>query len=480
MITMKRRSGSHHEGASGREGEGEKETSTGLLPLAHSPPLPLVQQASLLYGTVALMLLTTAMGCGKASATPTGPAPQAPEVDVCLPVFQEITDFEDFTGQTESVRTIDIRARVTGYLKAVHFKHGAEVKQGDLLFEIDPPYYEAEFARTEGMVAQTEARLARLKLDYARAERNLSTKVITQEQFDQVSGDLKEAAANLKTAQAQHKIASVNLGYCTIRAPIDGRMSRPNVDPGNLVKADDTTLSLSRIVAQNPVWAYFDLDERTMLRLRRLVHSGKSGALGESQLPVFIGLADEEGYPHQGVLNFEDNRLDPSTGTLRVRGEFSNEDRVLQPGLFVRVRLPIGEQYQALLVPEQAVGTDQGQKFVYVIDADDQVTYQRVTTGKLREGLRVITDGISSGDRIVMTGVQRVQAGMKVVPKLVNVKGESVEEAEADERGREGEEERGRNQESPTPPLSPSPAHARSDDGNESDSETNKQKGAAQ
>jgi RND family efflux transporter MFP subunit len=342
--------------------------------------------------------------------------PTAPEVDVCLPVYDEITDFEDFTGQTEAVRTIDMRARVTGYLKAVHFKHGAEVKKGDLLFEIDPPYYEAEQARTEGLVAQAEARLNRLKLDYDRAERNLGTKVITKEQFDLVSGDLAEAEANLKTAKAQLKIASVNFGYCTIRAPIDGRMSRPNVDPGNLVRADDTVLT--RIVAQDPMWVYFDLDERTMLRLRRLVRSGYSDPTDEPPLPVFIGLADEDGYQHEGVLNFEDNRLDPSTGTLRVRGEFVNGDRLLRPGLFVRVRLPIGEPYQALLVPEQAVGTDQGQKFVYVVDSDNKITYRPVKVGKLREGLRVITDGVTSGDRIVTTGVQRVQPGMKVEMKL--------------------------------------------------------------
>ncbi|HWB12582.1 MAG TPA: efflux RND transporter periplasmic adaptor subunit [Pirellulales bacterium] len=377
--------------------------------------------ATILGGCLCLLYLTACLGCDKASATAASQMPKAPEVDVCLPTYREITDFEDFTGQTESVRTIDIRARVTGYLREVHFKHGAEVKKGDLLFEIDPPYYEAEQSRTQGLVAQAEARLNRLKLDFARAERNHPMGVITQEQFDLVKGDLAEAEANLKTAKAQLKIATVNLGYCTIRAPIDGRMSRPNVDPGNLVRADDTLLT--RIVAQNPMWVYFDLDERTMLRLNRLAQSSESDAGAEETVRVFIGLADEEGYPHQGVLNFEDNRLDPNTGTLRVRGEFANDDRLLRPGLFVRVRLPIGDMYQALLVPEQAVGTDQGQKFVYVVDSDDKITYRRIKTGKLYEGLRVITDGISSGDRIVTTGVQRVQPGMKVEVKLTESNG---------------------------------------------------------
>jgi RND family efflux transporter MFP subunit len=387
---------------------------------------PALAKASLSHPMVMLLIVLAAAGCGRASATPIAQAPAAPEVDVCLPTYKEITDFEDFTGQTESVRTIDMRARVTGYLKTVHFKHGSEVKQGDLLFEIDPPYYEAEFARTEGMVAQAEARLSRLKLDYERAQKNYPTGVITKEQFDQVSGDLKEAAANLKTAQAQHKIASVNLGYCTIFAPITGRMSRPNVDPGNLVRADDTMLT--RIVAQDPVWVYFDIDERSMLRLRRLEKSGYSDTDGDLSFPVFIGLADEQGYTHQGVLNFEDNRLDPSTGTLRVRGEFNNSDRLLRPGLFVRVRLPIGEPYPALLVPEQAIGTDQGQKFVYLVDSDDTIVYRGVKVGKLFDGQRVIIDGVSSGDRIVTTGVQLVRPGMKVSVKLVD---ETVDQSES-------------------------------------------------
>jgi RND family efflux transporter MFP subunit len=351
------------------------------------------------------------------------PPPKTPEVEVSMPVYREISDHEDFTGQTEAVKTIDIRARVTGYLKSVNFKHGAEVEKGDVLFEIDPPYYEAEYDRTGGLLAQTEARLKRLKLDHARAEQLRPAGTITKEQYDLVSGDLAEAEANLQAAKAAHKIASVNLGYCTIKAPISGRMSRPNIDPGNLVKADDTSLSLTRIVAQDPMWVYFDLDERTMLRLRRLVPwSGSVPDAEDAQLPVFIGLADETGYSHEGRLDFRDNRLDPSTGTLRVRGVFSNADRLLTPGLFVRVRLPIGEKHQALLVPEQAVGTDQGQKFVYVVDNKDEVSYRRVKVGKLYEGMRVITEGIFPGERIVVTGVQRVQPGMKVEAKLVENK----------------------------------------------------------
>lgn len=356
-------------------------------------------------------------GCQHAAGPEPPKAPPPPEVVVTLPTYEEITDHEDFTGQTEAVKSIDIHARVTGYLKAVHFQHGAEVEAGAPLFEIDPPHYEAEVARTEGNVAQAEARLARLKLDFERADKLQPTGVITKEQFDLVSGDLAEAEASLKAAQAELKIARTNRGYCDIRAPIAGRLSRPFIDPGNLAIGNETMLT--RIVTQDPMYVYFDIDERTMLRLRRLAQKRVSASTQEESHPLLMGLADEQGYPHQGVLNFEDNRLDPSTGTLRVRGVFPNPDRLLTPGLFVRVRVPIGEPYRALLVPEPALGADQGQKFLYVVDDKNEVSYRRVQVGRLHGQLRVVTEGVSPGERVVVSGLQRVRAGAKVAPKLI-------------------------------------------------------------
>ena len=355
-------------------------------------------------------------GCNRASP-PAPPAPKPPEVVVALPIYEEITDHEDFTGQTEAVKSIEIRARVTGYLKTVHFQHGAEVEAGQVLFDIDPPYYEAEVDRAEGNMAQAEAHLARLKLDFERAEKLHPTGVITKEQYDLITGDLAEAEATLKASKAALKIARVNLGYCEIKAPIAGRLSRPFIDPGNLAVGDETILT--RIVAQDPMFVYFDLDERTMLRLRRLVQQGASASAQSESLPLLMGLADEQGYPHQGTLNFEDNRLDPSTGTLRVRGVFANADRLLSPGLFVRVRIPIGAPYRALLVPEPAIGADQGQKFLYVVDDKDEVAYRRVQAGRLYGQMRVITEGVSPGERVVVSGLQRVRPGAKVAPKLV-------------------------------------------------------------
>ncbi|MBX3411445.1 MAG: efflux RND transporter periplasmic adaptor subunit [Pirellulales bacterium] len=369
---------------------------------------------SYLYILPLSLLALPLAGCGQ--APPPMPPMLPPQVEVALPVYQDIRDYEDFTGQTEAVTSIDVRARVTGYLAAVHFKHGAEVQAGDVLFDIDPPYYKAEAARAEGLVAQAEARLERLKLDFQRSKENLARGVITQSAHDLMTSDVAEAEAALKSAQASLTIANVNLGYTKVRSPIAGRVSRPFIDPGNLVKADDTILT--RVVSQNPMWVYFDLDERTLLRLRRASSEGTVAAMAGTHADVLMGLADEKGYPHQGQLNFEDNRVDPSTGTLRVRAVFDNNDRLLSPGLFVRVRVPIGEPYRALLVPESALGTDQGQRFLYVVDDEGIVAYRRVDVGSLHSGLRVVTNGLSPNEKVVVVGLQRVMPGAKVDAKL--------------------------------------------------------------
>lgn len=367
-----------------------------------------------------LMLLAaaaTVAGCGKFGGPPAGPPPFQPlAVEVALPTSAEITDYEDFSGTTEATRTIDIRARVTGYLRAVHFKHGAVVKKGEPLFEIEPTHYAAEVDRATGVVAEAEAHLKRLNLDHERARKLHPTGTITKEQFDLITGNVAEAEATLQAAKASLKMANTNLGYCQIAAPFDGRMSRPNIDPGNLVKADDTMLS--RIVTQDPIWVYFDLDERTMLRLRRLAPYAGMGGDDEAPIPVLMGLSDEKGYPHVGKLDFEDNRLDPATGTLKIRAVFDNEDRLLSPGLFVRVRLQIGKPHPALLVPESAIGTDQGQKFLYVVDAKDEVVYRKVEVGKQYEGMRMIAGNLNPDERVVVLGLQRARPGTKVVPKM--------------------------------------------------------------
>jgi RND family efflux transporter MFP subunit len=357
-------------------------------------------------------------GCTKPQLQAPAP-PKPPEVYVDLPTTGEITDYEDFSGRTVAIKTIDIRARVTGYLQKINFKEkeGGDVEKGFVLFEIDPRPYQAEVLRTKANLLQAEAHLKRLKLDYQRMEKLVGSKSISREQFDLVAGERAEAEATVESVKANLALARLNLNFTQVLAPISGRVSRTQLDPGNLVRSDETILTT--IVATDPVYAYFEVDERTMLRIRRYMEEGHLESKKDQGLPVKMGLADEQGFPREGFVNFVDNRLDPNTGTLQIRGIFKNADRMLSPGLFVRVRLPIGKPYRALLVSEQALGSDQGQKFVYVVDNDNKAQYRRVQVGKLQQGRRVIVEGLSTGERVVVSGLQRVRPGAVVEPKIL-------------------------------------------------------------
>jgi len=356
---------------------------------------------------------------GKAGG-PGGPgaAPPPPEVVVALPRTGQITDHEDFTGRTVANKTIEIRARVTGYIDKINFieNEGRDVESGSVLFEIDPRLYEAEVARAQANLQQTQTRLKRVELDYDRALKTVASRTITQEQFDQVAGDRAEAKAQVEIMKANLDLAKLNLTYTKVTAPISGRVSRRQLDQGNLVRADETVLAT--IVSMDPMYAYFELDERTLLKLRRAVEEeGMISTRNENAVPIMMALADEEGYPHEGVVDYFDNQLDAGTGTLQARAVFDNRDRMLAPGMFVRVRLPIGQPYQALLVPEQALGTDQGQKFVYVVDDQNRAQYRRIEVGKLEQGQRVVVGGITASDRVIVSGLQRVRPGEVVVPR---------------------------------------------------------------
>jgi RND family efflux transporter MFP subunit len=391
-----------------------------------------VNASKYLAAIVFLALAALIAGCGQrtapsgaAAGPPAGPGgpggapPPPPEVLVETPGVGQITDYEDFTGRTVASKTIEIRARVTGYIDKINFhaKEGRDVEVGSVMFEIDPRPYEAEVARANANLLQAATRLKRVELDYDRAKKTVATRTITQEQFDQVAGDRAEARAQVEIMKANLDVAQLDLNYTKVKAPISGRVSRTQLDQGNLVRADDTVLAT--IVAMDPMYGYFELDERTLLRLRRVVDAqGTISTRNENSVPVKMALADEEGYPHDGMVNYFDNQLDPSTGTLQARGVFDNADRMLSPGMFVRVRLPIGQPYRALLLSEQALGTDQGQKFVYVIDEQNKAQYRRVQVGKLERGQRVILDGIAEGDRVVVSGLQRVRPGVEVNPKL--------------------------------------------------------------
>jgi RND family efflux transporter MFP subunit len=362
----------------------------------------------------------TICGCGKSQAQTGGP-PQMPppEVEVSFPITDEVTDYVDFPGRIEAVNSVEVMARVTGYLENVHFREGSDVNEGDLLFEIDSRSYDAELARAEGSVVQSEGRLTRLNGDYERAQALVARGAMSKEEFARITGDRTEAQGVVAVNKAARDLAALNVSFTKVRAPISGRISRRSITPGNLVKADET--SVTSIVSLDPVYAYFDLDERTMLHLKRLIREEKVKWSLEAGLPLLIGLADEQGFPRQGTINFAENRIDPDTGTWRLRGRFDNHDNALSPGLFVRVRLPIGQPHPATLIPEEALGTDQGQKFVYVIDEAGKAEYRRVKIGRLHEDLRVIEEGLSTGDKVVVNGLQRVRPGIEVNAQLVPI-----------------------------------------------------------
>ena len=353
------------------------------------------------------------VGCQQNVAKP--PPAKTVEVIVSPAVKHDITDYEDFTGTLEAFKKIDITSRVTGYLEKVNFKEGGIVKKDQVLFEIDQRPAKAELDKTEAAVVQAEARAKRLLGDFQRAQDLLRSRSISKEEFEKVAGDFEEAKAAVGVTVASRKSAQLTYEYTKVLSPIDGRAGRTMLDEGNLIKADSTVLTT--VVTQDPIFAYFDVDERTLLKLRRLV---KEGALPKSEsdrVRVVMALADETGFPHVGEVDFEDNKIDPATGTQRLRGVFANKNGLLAPGMFVRVRFQVGSARPAIVVPEEGVGTDQGQKYVYLVDDKNEVIYRKIKAGTLEKGWRVVEDGLSAGDRIVVSGLQRVRPMMKVEPR---------------------------------------------------------------
>lgn len=344
-------------------------------------------------------------------------------VTVSYPVEREVTDYADYTARTAAVESVELRARVSGYLDKVNFKAGALVTKGDVLFEIDPRTYQAVLKQAEGNLAAADARAKRLTADVARAEKLIRTQTIAREEYDKYVGDLGEAVASQASQAAAVERAKLDLGFTKITAPVTGRVSRAIVTVGNLVQAGDQTggTLLTTIVSVDPMYAYFDVDEHTVLRVKQLIREGKAKSPDDPNIPVWLGLANEAGHSHHGTVQFIDNQLNPKTGTLRVRGVFPNKDEALSPGYFARIRVPIGEPHKALLITERALDTDQGQKVVYVVDRDNKVSTRPVKLGALQDGWREITDGLKSGERVIVNGLQQVRPGMTVAPNLIDM-----------------------------------------------------------
>jgi len=387
--------------------------------------------------TTFVLLVFSLMMLGCTQKPMEKPAPKPPEVLVTEAVAETIVDFEEFTGHTEAKNMVEVRARVTGYLDKVYFADGDTVKEDDVLFEIDPRPYQTEVQRAEAAVYQSEVKFRRLDLDFKRVAALRQTRSVSQEDYDKVHGDRGEAEAAIRVARADLDKARLNLDYTKVyvrnldnggkadpKRPRTGRVSRRMKDPGNLIKADETLLAT--IVTLNPMYVYFDVDERTVLALRNLVAQKKIKSV--SEMTFRFELADDEGtFPYVGKINFEDNKLDSGTGTLQLRGEFENT-KGLSHGQFVRIRLYVGTPRKAILVPERALGTDQGQKFLYVVttgsDKEGKPLYKAeyrggadLELGTLRDGRRVIEKGVRVGEHIIWSGLQRVRKDAAIAPK---------------------------------------------------------------
>jgi RND family efflux transporter MFP subunit len=369
------------------------------------------------------LVLGFCLGLAGCTPAPSGaPAPTPTSVMVSYPVEREVTDYADFTGRTAAVDAVDVRARVWGYLDKVTFKEGMLVKKGDVLFEIDPRTYHAALHQAEGNLASLEARLKRLDADLGRAEQLVGRGAMSREERDRIAGDRGETAASIRALQAAVDRAKLDLAFTKVTAPVSGRVSRYNVTVGNLVQSGESGGTvLTTIVSVDPMYVYFDVDERTVLRVRQLIREGKAKSARETEWPVSLGLSADEGYPHQGTIDFVDNQVNPRTGTLRVRAIFPNKDEVISPRFFARVRVPVGFPRQALLVTDRAIDNDQGQKILYVVNDKNEVASRPIRVGVLDDGLRAIEDGLRPGERIIVTGLQQVRPGVTVEPKLVDM-----------------------------------------------------------
>lgn len=340
-----------------------------------------------------------------------------PAVSVMQPVQREIVEWDEYIGRLESPETVEIRARVSGYLDKVHFKEGKEVKKGDLLFTIDQRPYRAEFdhAEAEYQRALSQAELA--KNDAERAKRLIGTKAISEEDHDTKVKTYLAAQATERSGKATLESAKLNLEFTEVRAPISGRVSRAIVTEGNLISTgvggSGATL-LTTIVSLDPLYLYGDADERSILKYLKLRREGTRVSARDETIPAEMALADETGFPHKGFMDFVDNRIDPTTGTMRARGVFSNADHSLSPGFFGRIRIPGSGKYQALLIPDRALGSDQAQKFVYVVNAEKKVEFRPVNIGPMVDGLRVVKEGLKPGEQIIVEGLLRVRPGAVV------------------------------------------------------------------
>ena len=363
--------------------------------------------------TVALGL--TLLGCHEPEAAP---VPPPPPVTVAQPISRDVQEWDEFPGRLEAKETVSVRPRVSGYVQSVSFKEGGIVKKGDLLFVIDPRPYQAELDRARGEVARAEARRSLAETEFKRTKSLVPSEAASELELEERRANLAEAVAAVAVAQANVKSAELNVEFTQVRAEIDGRISRVDVTVGNLVTGGgqgEATL-LTTITSLHPMYCYVDADERSVLKYQRLDQENKRPSARNVQIPARLALLNEDEFVHEGVIDFVDNRVDPTTGTLRARGVFPNEAGVMTPGLFGRLRVPGSPAYRALLVAQSAIQADQGQSYVLTVDAENTVKITPVKLGATFGPLRAIVSGLTGEESVIVNGLLRARPGGKVTP----------------------------------------------------------------
>jgi RND family efflux transporter MFP subunit len=391
----------------------------------------------------ALALLAAAPACDQASTSQTSPQQpnQAalPAVVVSQPLARDIIDWDEYTGRFDAVETVEVRARVSGYLTGVHFTDGQTVSQGDLLFVIDPRPFERTLEQAKAELEQASTKAQNASLDVVRGKPLVERRIMSEKAFDDRENLLREAEAAVKVAQARVKTAELELSFTRMTSPIAGRISRTLVTAGNWVSAGGTSNStlLTTIVRHDPIYIYFDVNENNFIKYRRLAGGGVASGAAEVGAPVEIALPDERGFPHRARLDFLDNRLDQATATLRARAVLKNPAGLFSPGLFARVRVTGSAPFAAALLPDEAIGTDQTNKFVYVVGEDGSVARRNVKLGSLYENLRVVREGVNPTDWVIVRGLQRARPGIKVAPKRETITLSQAAPANADAKAQE-------------------------------------------
>ncbi len=353
----------------------------------------------------------------KIAAAPGQPAP--PVVTTSRPLKRETVEWDEYTGRFEPVEMVEVRARVSGYLTGVHFKDGQKVKIGDLLYSIDPRPFERSLATAQAELEQARTRVENAAKDVDRGRPLVEKRILSEKVFDDRENLVRDAEAAVKVAEAKVKSAELELSFTRISAPIAGLIGRSTVTGGNYVSAGGTNGAtlLTTIVQQDPIFVYFDVGENNTLKYKRLAQAGQRAGATVAGAPLQVALPDETGFPHEGRLDFSDNRLDPGTGTLRARGLLANGSGLFSPGMFARVRVAGSGRYPALFLPDEAIGTDQSNKYVYVIGDDDVAQRRVVQLGPVVEGLRIIRQGLTAQDWVIVKGIQRARPGQKVAPR---------------------------------------------------------------